>query len=342
MHKKRIPLLVILILLLIAVSGCGLGASAQQNPLFLTLTPMSEQIAATATARAVGQASSAGTLEAAIAKATTDGQNLLATQAARASLNDAAALATATAIAPAVAEMAFYGLDPAQGYVAWLQGPVEIVLDGPEAKDFKNDYPQEIGADFAMSSDITWDTKNSVSGCGFALRSNANVDQPSQYMVLMSRVANGHILFLTLIDGKVTNFREFFPNDQDKDFDFSNGGTNRLAVVARGNLFDIYTNEIFIGQVDSTEPPPRPSPIPPPPPLPGNPTEEQIQARLNQIDAINDLTTKINQHVAEAKANFDAGLDKQLTEGVVGFLGLSRRGQTTCVFDNAWMFQITQ
>jgi hypothetical protein len=266
-----------LILILSATSGCGSGASAQDDPLFLTLTPMSAQIAATATARAVGQSSAAGTLEAAIAKATADGQNLSATQTARASVNDADRLATATAIAPARAEVELYGVNPDQGYVAWLQGPVEINLDGPDQKGFPTDQILEAGKDFAVATDITWDTKNSLSGCGFALRSNGNLDEPSQYMVLMSRVANGHILFVTLIDGKVANFRELFPNDHDKGFDFSNGGTNRLAVVARGNLFDIYTNGVLIDTVDSTVPPSPPPPIPPPPPLPGNPTEEQIR-----------------------------------------------------------------
>jgi hypothetical protein len=341
MHKKRIPLLVMLVLLLVAVSGCGLGASAQENPLFLTLTPMSQQIVATLTARAEVQSSVAGTLEAAIARATADGQSLSATQTARASLNTEDILATATAIAPARAELERLGVNPDQGFVAWLQKPVTISLDGPEQKGFPTDQILEVGKDFAVATDITWDTKNSLSGCGFALRSNGNLDEPSQYMVLMSRVANGHILFATLIDGKVANFRELFPNDHDKDFDFSNGGTNRLAVVARGHMFDIYTNGILIDTVDATIPPSPPPPLPQPPPLPGNPTDQQIQDRLNQVDAINDLTTQINGFVSEAKNNFRLGLEQQLAEGLVGFMGLSRRGQMNCTFENSWMFQIT-
>jgi hypothetical protein len=63
---------------------------------------------------------------------------------------------------------------------------------------------------------------------------------------------------------------------------------------------------------------------------------------LNQVDAINDLTTQINGFVAEAKANFRLGLEQQLAEGLVGFMGLSRRGQMQCIFDNSWMFQITE
>jgi hypothetical protein len=310
-----------------------LGASAQGNPLSGTLTPLSAKIAATATARAEFKTSADSTLEALIAQATTDGQSLSATRTARASLNDADALATATAVATVKAAVESMGVNPDQGYVAWMQGPVEVSMNVPDEKKVPKDQIFDVGTDFAISSEITWDTKNSLSGCGFFLRSNGNQAVPSQYMVLMSRVANGHILFLTLIDGKVTNFRELFPDDNNKEFDFSNGGTNTLAVVARGDKFDIWTNNVYIDTVDATVPPPTPKTIQPPPPLPGN---------ADQIDAINELNTEIRERVAAVKANIALGLDRQLSEGLVGFMGVSRRGQTNCTFDNSWMFQITE
>jgi hypothetical protein len=339
MHNKRRFALLAVILVILMVS-CGTGAK-QLSPIELTLTPLSEKIESTATARALGGDESSSLLETAVVNATARSEEIFATQTARASLNDASKLATATVIAPVVAELPFYGIDPASGIVAWVQGPLTVDLNGPQANGFANDQPLVTASDFAMASDITWNTKNSVSGCGFMFRSNGDKNKPSQYNILMSRVANGHVAFLALKDGQIANFQQFFPRDNDKSFNFDNGATNRLAVVARGPLIDIYTNEVLVAQLDTTKPPPNNLSSIGLPQIPPNATADQIAAISGQRADIQTLNDQMSQQLAAAKANFRTS-DTNFTDGLLGFLGFSQSGQTTCTFDNAWLFQLNQ
>jgi hypothetical protein len=233
----------------------------------------------------------------------------------------------------------FYGVDPSQGYVAWVQGPLTVDLNGPQANGFANNFQLITAKDFVMSSDITWNTKNSVSGCGFMFRSNGNQDKPSQYTILMSRVANGHVAFLALKDGEIANFQQFFPRDDDKSFNFDNGATNRLAVVARGPLIDIYTNEVLVAQLDTTKPPPNLLSTIGLPQIPANATADQIAVITGQQNAIKELNEQMSQQLTAAKANFRTD-ETNFTDGLLGFLGFSQSGQTTCTFDKAWLFQL--
>ncbi len=153
-----------LLLLVVLVVACGRDATL--NSISLTLTPMSSSIRGTATARAASEGSS-GELATAIVKATQQAEIVYGTQTAVAALNEPARLATATAIAPVVAELPRYGIDPADGYVAWLHPPVTIDLQGYQQTGYANDFQNIPAADFVMAADITWTTLNSESGCGF-------------------------------------------------------------------------------------------------------------------------------------------------------------------------------
>ena len=170
--RKKISAFLYILLLSILVYGCS--SSALPESISLTLTPMSGMIRETLTARAGEEGSSGNELATAVAKATAKAGDIYATQTARAALNEPSRLATVTAMAPVVAELPLYGVDPADGYVAWLHQPVTLDLSGFGQTGFANDYPQITAADFVMASDITWNTKNSISGCGFMFRSNGD------------------------------------------------------------------------------------------------------------------------------------------------------------------------
>jgi hypothetical protein len=337
-NKRRLAPLAVTVLFIAA--SCVTGAK-QLSPIEMTLTPLSERVLSTATSRASGGSESSSILETAVVNATARSEEIFATQTARASLNDASKLATATVIAPVVAELPFYGVDPASGFVAWIQGPLTVDLNGPQANGFANDQPLVTASDFAMASDITWNTKNSVSGCGFMFRSNGDKNKPSQYNILMSRVANGHVAFLALKDGQIANFQQFFPRDNDKAFNFDNGATNRLAVVAHGPLIDIYTNQVLVAQLDTTKPPPNALSSIALPQIPANATTDQIAAITGQRNDIQTLNDQMSRQLASAKANFTTS-DTNFTDGLLGFLGFSQSGQTTCTFDKAWLFQLNK
>ena len=334
MRRKYLPFLSLLTFLFTV--SCGIG-SPQIDSIAQTLTPMSALIRETATARAIEESGSGSDLATAIVKATEQAQGIYSTQTARADLNEPSRLATATAIAPVVAELPRYGVDPSAGYVAWIHNPVTISLDGYQQTGYANDYPQITAGDFVMATDITWNTKNSLSGCGFMFRSDGNTNKPSQYMVIITRTASGHLAFLALMKGEISNYREYFPKTYDNSFTWLNDSTNRLAIVARQNLIDVYTNGNLIGQVDVTQPPPNRTFKFPKMQIPGNLTPGQLEQYTQQVNQYEAQNQEIESQLGDAKKNFKKN-QPFLYDGLLGFLGLSQSGQITCTFNNSWLF----
>ena len=152
MHKKTIPFIVIVFLLL--SMACGLG-TPKLDPMSQTLTPLSAAVEGTVTAQAANIGGADDKLATAYARATATSADVFATEAALGSFNDASRQATATAVAPAVAELPRYGIDPGSGHVAWLHNPVTIDLNGYQQTGFANDYQQITAKDFTMAADIT-------------------------------------------------------------------------------------------------------------------------------------------------------------------------------------------
>jgi hypothetical protein len=298
---------------------------------------MSQSIRETLTARAGEEGGSSNELGTAVAKATAKAGEIFATQTARAALNEPSRLATATAMAPVVAELPLYGIDPGEGYVAWMHDPVTLDLSGFGQTAFANDYPQITAADFVMAADITWNTKNSISGCGFMYRSNGDQAKPSQYMTLITRTGMGRIGWLALMDGEVSNFREYYPKDKDKNFTWFNDSTNRLVIVARGNKIDLYSNGSLVDTIDITEGPPdktlqAPEIVIPENVLPGQ--LEQFRGLANEQDQ---GVHRWEAQLEEARKNFTIK-KPYLYDGLLGFLGASDAGRTICTFQNAWLF----
>jgi hypothetical protein len=336
-QPKFVLTTITLTVILLFGSACG-SISKNVDSISLTLTPMSASVKGTATANA-GNASSSDELATAVSRATSQAGNIYATQTALGALNEPSRLATATAIAPVVAELPRYGIDPSQGYVAWLHNPVTIDLQGYQQTGYANDFQNITASDFVMAADITWNTFNSTSGCGFMFRSNADTNQPSQYVILITRVASGHLAFLGMADGKIANFRTFYPKDEDKSFSWFNDATNRLAVVARGKTIDLYTNGVLIGQVDVSQPPTAMIPPPPAFDLPSGATDAQVQDYNNQISELNNGIGELNAQLSQALQNFTTS-NVILTEGFLGFVGMSQSGSMVCKYTNAWLFII--
>jgi hypothetical protein len=156
-------------------------------------------------------------------------------------------------------------------------------------------------------------------------------------MVIATRFANGHVIFSALSDGELANIHEFYPRDDDRSFDAQNGTTNRLAVVARGNLIEIYTNGVKIGEVDTTQPPKLPVlPPKPKPPIDMNdiPKVKLFQAELKEYEEI----------AQQVKTNFQIALNNYkkrqavFDDGFLAMLALSESGHTICKFEDAWLW----
>jgi hypothetical protein len=240
-------------------------------------------------------------------------------------------------MAPVVAELPLYGVDPAAGYVAWMHNPLTLDLDGYMTSSYANDYPLITAADFVLVSDITWNAVSSLSGCGFMFRSNGDEDEPDLYSVLITRTANGYLAFTATADGELANFHYFYPRDVDRSFSWFNEATNRLAVVARGDLIGLYTNGNLIAEVNTHDPPQSIVTTMPESELPPGASPEQVQDYMNMAAQYGDTVDNINSQIAEARANF-ATRQPFYTDGLLGFMAMNQSGSSTCTFENAWLF----
>jgi hypothetical protein len=335
MHKKNIVFLSLFLLLF--SMACGLGA--QLNPLAQTLTPLSAAVEGTATAKAADVGGAGFELATAVAKATAQSADIYATETARASLNDVSRQATATVIAPAVAELPRYGVDPASGHVAWIHKPVSIDLNGYQQSGYANDYQGITAKDFAMAADISMNTFNSLSACGFMFRSDGNTTKPTQYMVVITRYATGYMAFTANVKGEMSNMRTIYVQGQDKSFNWQNNATNRLAIVVRGKMIDAYTNGVLVSTIDTSQPPPDNQQSPPKIEVPPNANPDQVKDYQNLIEQNQVNTDLVNGQMGDARKNF-AKNKPILTEGLLGFIGVSQSGQTKCTFNNGWLFLI--
>ena len=325
--------IVVICISCLAIQSCagnGTGASSDA-----TLAALRTAIAGTATAEQAN-ASSMGDLATAQAEATQRSSEISMTQTAQFAGRDVASLATATIAAPIVAELPSYGLNASSGSVGWIHDPLTLDIRGYQQSAYGNDFMNVTAGDFVLAADITWDTQYGDSGCGFMFRSDGNQDKPNQYMVIATRFATGHVIFTALANGELANMQDFYPKTEDRSFDWQNGTTNRLAIVARGNLIEIYTNLIKIGEVDTTQPPkPIMMPATPAPPLDNSEAAQNLYQE--QVEVYQELLQQAQQNYQVAKANYQKS-KAIYTDGFLSMLALTQGGRTVCTFDHAWLW----
>lgn len=334
--RKKIVIFLTTSLVLLLIQGCAaFGLESNADP---TLSGLSTAVAQTATAAKLS-GGSGDSLATAQFEATRMSSEILATQTARAVGRSEAELAEATLAAPIIAELPQYNLDPAKGRVGWLQGPLVLEITGYSEFAYGNDKMEVTAADFALAADITWDTQYGSSGCGFMFRSDGKKDDPNQYMVIATRFGSGHVIFTALADGEVANIHDFFPKTEDQSFAWQNGTTNRLTIIARGTLIEIYTNGVKIGEVDTTQPPSR-LPSPPKPIAPLDKTNEaSMQAYEDQLKEYSDIIKQSETMYQTAVKNYSERL-AIFDEGFLAMIAASESGRTKCTFDNSWLWLI--
>jgi hypothetical protein len=335
MPKKFTPVLIAFLLLLSV--ACALGGS-QLSDMEKTLTPLSAAVAGTVTAQAADVGGAADKLATSYAQATVTSAKIYAKATELSSYSDAAQSATATVSAPVLAELPRYGLRPEQGMVAWVHKPVTIELNGYKQTGFANDYQGVTAKDFAMAADINWNTEYGLSACGFMFRSNGNTAKPSQYMIIITRFSTGYLAFTATVNGEMSNMRTIYPKSQDPTFNWQNDSTNRLAVIARGQMLQIYTNGILIGEIDASQPPPDNMQTPPKLEIPQNAQPDQVKEYQDLIAQDNANVDIISSQMGDAKKNF-AKNKPIFDEGFLGFIAVSESGHVKCTFSDAWLFK---
>jgi hypothetical protein len=323
-------------LLVSLLTACGAPAVdvARQG----TLDAISASVRQTATVVAAAQANPNAPIETAQADATANALASGATQTALALSGADAQAATANAIAPILAELPVYGVDPNAGHVGWIHPPVTLEVEGFMQYDYLNNFISILASDFVVSADITWDAIGTASGCGFVLRSDGNEDALNQYLTIMTRVASGHVLFATMAEGEVVTGQDIYAQGKDRAFDWQNGATNRLTVVGRGNRFFIYTNGSLIGEIDPSAPPPAPN-LPPEPERPVDTSDARAMATYLQQQAEYDAVVEQIQADFRARRRALANADTTFERGFIAMVALSQSGRkTTCEYHNAWLW----
>jgi hypothetical protein len=334
-HSKPLAIsLIMLIVMTILLQACG--ANNASESMDATVSAIRQALAGTATAEQI-KAVNAGELAAAQAEATQKSLNISATQTAQFANRDVSGLATATLTAPIIAELPSYGLNGSSGRIGWIHNPLTLEIRGYQEFTYGNDFMNITAGNFVLAADITWNTQYGDSGCGFMFRSNGDQQKPDQYMVIATRFAEGHVVFTALDDGELANMHDFFPKSQDRSFDWQNGTTNRIAIVARDNLIEIYTNLIKIGEIDTTQPP-KPINMPPVPlQPPDNASPEVKDFYQEQLDVYQQISQQAQQNYQIAYANYQKS-KPIFSDGFLSMLAFTQGGTTQCKFDNTWLW----
>jgi hypothetical protein len=337
-HKPSNLILLVFMLIIGVQLACNLPSDDDQSG---TVEALAESISLTATAGASGSLSSGDALKTAEARATSDSLSAAETEAAKANLGDDALAATATAIAPILKELPKYDVDPEMGRVAWIYPPVTLEVEEYMSSDFENRFLFTTVRDFVISADITWNTQYGTSGCGFVLRSDGKEEKGNNYMVILSRVAEGHVVFMTIANGEMAGMKDMYVPLKDPDFTWDNDTTNRLTVVGRENIFTIYTNGYFIGEVKTGEPPSLPI-MPTPPPKPPGPLVGEALDRYNRLMEVYDEEVEKAEAAYRAQLRVYQEYETDFREGFVTLGVMNESGHTICHFDNTWMFLIEE
>jgi hypothetical protein len=335
---KKTSILVIPLLMIVVSLACGVGSTSTSEQ--STLEAISNEVRATGTAAAAQQVDPILAAQTAQAQATAADQSIEATQNALSNLSADSLTSTAVAFEPILAELPQYGVDPSEGRVGWVHPPVSLDASGYHHYEYVNYFLGTLATDFVVSADITWNTVGSTSGCGFVLRSDGNKNALNQYLLIITRVASGHILFATMSKGQVVTGRDIYAAYHDKNFSWQNDATNRLTVVGRGNHFWVYTNGTLDGEIDPSAPPPSPV-IPPEPEKPANEADPQAMAAYMAKKAEYDLIVQqIKADYAARQRAFNSA-DTVFERGFIAMVALSESGRSTvCKFNNGWMFLI--
>jgi hypothetical protein len=191
-----------------------------------------------------------------------------------------------------VSDLQRMGIDPTSGVLEWQHPPITLFAEGKNTFDHGNNFLLTVVTDFVLAADVTWNTQFGTAGCGYFLRSDGKTDDNdnftgNQYMLGISRAALGAVGLSTMRDGQIDEDRDETVQLEiqpfDPTFQFQNDTTNHFAVIGRGDIFSVYSNGNYVG---------------------------------------------------------DLSIGAGFLKGFVGFLAINESGNTTCTFNNGYLYAL--
>lgn len=194
---------------------------------------------------------------------------------------EAAKATEAAAAAQAVisADLAKFDVALSDGQLIYLQAnPVKIRLDS-YGQLTHSEIEDSQAADFILYTEITWESKSGLAGCGIIFRSEDNLQEGDQYQLFMMRLSGAPLWDIEWwTDGL---FTYGWGLQSSSYIDVDPGATNQYLLVATGKQVSVYANG-------------------------------------NRIGGIN---------------------DNRRGDGIFAFYGYHESGETTCTFDNTWIWE---
>jgi predicted pyridoxine 5'-phosphate oxidase superfamily flavin-nucleotide-binding protein len=152
------------------------------------------------------------------------------------------------------AELLLYRVDPAAGAPAWFAE--EVVVSGEGLQQTSPDDPAFALPlqDFVLAADVLLENGSQDAACGFSLRGGGDEPFDSYYLLLLGYPEAGSISFEGWQDGALApdearGAAVFDAAALDPAFNLEAGAANRLAVVAQGDTFFLYSNGAPSGTV---------------------------------------------------------------------------------------------
>ena len=234
------------------------------------------------------------------------------------------------------AELREYDIPINTGGIGWINPPVQLIAKENQQLLMKFEYPDIKAGNFVIASDISWETDDQASGCGFTFRVNGEEPPLNQYILIITRMEQGYLLFSALHQGIVANLREVYAEGKDSLFDSTNSATNHLAVVALDSKLYIFLNRSFIQIIDTSEAPLLEPNLPPAP----QPNQGSIEPS-SQLDELkksyNNLVQLLTERYENVANTFQI-VKPFYSAGYAGLTALNSTGVTTCNFENTWLW----
>ena len=92
------------------------------------------------------------------AEATTSSLSASSTREADSALSEQDRRSTEAALAPVLADLSTYGINPSEGRIGWVHPPERLEVEGYMQYDYVNRYIATIVSDFVVSGDISHGT----------------------------------------------------------------------------------------------------------------------------------------------------------------------------------------